>query len=300
VWGRKHDDLLVRTGGMPTRLVRLEDGFIRSVGLGADLVRPLSWVQDDVGIYYDATAPSRLENLLRETKFDSSLLNRAQNLIELILASNITKYNLSDAVPWERPQGFDRVLLVPGQVESDASIKYGGSVIRRNLELLRAVRVAHPSAYIVYKPHPDVVARLRDAGDGESEASKWCDRVLLNVPLHDILTKVDEVHTMTSLTGFEALLRGLRVSTYGQPFYAGWGLTQDCALNDAVLARRGRLLNLPELVAAVLILYPAYISRSTGKFTTPEHAIEELVAWRSEAPATPRWRRIIAQLFRKV
>ena len=32
---------------------------------------------------------------------------------------------------------------------------------------------------------------------------------------------------MTSLMGFEALLRGIPVTTLGTPFYAGWGLTTD-------------------------------------------------------------------------
>ena len=40
-----------------------------------------------------------------------------------------------------------------------------------------------------------------------------------------LLGIVDEVHTLTSLTGFEALLRGIEVHAYGGPFYAGWGLT---------------------------------------------------------------------------
>ncbi|MFM7273968.1 MAG: capsular polysaccharide biosynthesis protein, partial [Gammaproteobacteria bacterium] len=44
--------------------IRLEDGFLRSVGLGADLVSPLSWVADPVGIYYDPGRPSALEELL--------------------------------------------------------------------------------------------------------------------------------------------------------------------------------------------------------------------------------------------
>ena len=45
--------------------------------------------------------------------------------------------------------------------------------------------------------------------------------------------------------------RGRRVATYGQPFYAGWGLTVDLAPP----ARRGRLLTLDELVAGVLLLF---------------------------------------------
>jgi capsular polysaccharide export protein len=57
--------------------LRVEDGFIRSVGLGADLTRPLSWVQDDLGIYFDATKPSRLEVLLQDSVFTPELLQRA-------------------------------------------------------------------------------------------------------------------------------------------------------------------------------------------------------------------------------
>ena len=36
-----------------------------------------------------------------------------------------------------------------------------------------------------------------------------------------------KVWTMTSLLGFEALLRGKPVTCLGAPFYAGWGLTRD-------------------------------------------------------------------------
>ncbi len=67
-----------------------------------------------------------------------------------------------------------------------------------------------------------------------------------------LLSEIDELHTLTSLAGFEALLRGRRVVVYGRPFYAGWGLTTDLAQID-----RGRRLTLEELVAGALILYPA-------------------------------------------
>src|ERR1022692_4812116 len=52
------------------RVLRLEDGFLRSVGLGADLIRPLSWVVDGRGIYYDATKPSDLEVFFATSTFD--------------------------------------------------------------------------------------------------------------------------------------------------------------------------------------------------------------------------------------
>lgn len=291
VWGRSD----VPADGTAT--LRLEDGFIRSVGLGADLVRPLSWVMDRHGIYYDATRPSELELILKNTRFDDGLLARALALRERLVADGLTKYNVG-APGWQRPEnrplpsgGKDtrsarRVILVPGQVESDASLAYGAPDICRNLDLLRAVRAANPDAYVVYKPHPDVVAGLRRKGLGEADTARWCDEVLVDASMGELLLSVDEVHTLTSLAGFEALLRGRKVVCYGQPFYAGWGLTRDML----PVTRRERSLSLDELVAGVLILYPAYISRTTRRYTTPERALDELLSWRrSDAAAMPWW-----------
>jgi capsular polysaccharide export protein len=295
VWGRGNGyDAATRGGACP--VITLEDGFLRSVGLGAHLIRPLSWVQDDLGIYYDASGPSRLEHILVNTVFSHELLGRAAALRQAILEAGITKYNLQGA-PWQRPPQR-HVILVPGQVESDASIRRGATSIRNNMALLQAVRQAHPGSHIVYKPHPDVVAGLRDKGQGENSAGQWCDEIVTDTPMGQLLQNVDAVHVLTSLTGFEALLRGLPVTTYGQPFYAGWGLAQDLALTDAVRQRRGRQLSLNQLVAGVLILYPAYVSRASDRYTTPERTLRELQAWRGQADVS-LWRRVLLKLFRK-
>jgi len=267
-------------------VIRLEDGFLRSVGLGADLVRPLSWVMDGRGIYYDATRPSDLEHLLQTHRFDATLVQRAAGLRQHIVEQGLTKYNVNGP-RWQRPPQTTRVILVPGQVETDASIAFGAPDIRRNIDLLRAVRLAEPDAYVVYKPHPDVVAGLRRRGVGEEASARWCDETVTECAMADLLEAVDEVHGLTSLAGFEALLRGKTVVVYGQPFYAGWGLTQD----RVPLARRTRKLALDELVAGVLILYPAYVSRTTDRYTTPERALDELLAWRhASPPSLPFWR----------
>jgi capsular polysaccharide export protein len=272
----------------------LEDGFLRSVGLGADLVRPLSWVMDGRGIYYDATTPSDLEHLFQHHVFDETVIERAQRLRESIVQHGLTKYNVGTG-QWTRPAGDRRVILVPGQVESDASIHYGAPRINTNLSLLRAVREANPEAYVLYKHHPDVRAGLRAAGEGEADAARWCDEIIGDEPMSTLLKTVDEVHVLTSLTGFEALLRGKRVVTYGQPFFAGWGLTQDMTPPT----RRTRRLQLDELMAGVLIEYPTYVSRTTGRFTTPERALEELLAWRSTgASMLPWWRKGLRWVLR--
>lgn len=287
VWGQAASD-------EKRPVIRLEDAFLRSVGLGADLIRPLSLVMDRRGIYYDATAPSDLEELLQTTEFSAGLLERAQRLRASIVGRSVTKYNVG-AGRWRRPEQITRVILVPGQVESDASIRFGAPGVRSNLALLQALRQAHPSAHVLYKPHPDVLAGLRARGEGEEDAARWCDEVVTDVAMGELLCAVDEVHTLTSLAGFEALLRGKRVVCYGQPFYAGWGLTEDLV----PVPRRTRRLMLDELVAGALILYPTYVSRTTGRFTTPERALDELLDWRSRQQAgLPLWRRLLRSALR--
>lgn len=275
--------------------IRLEDGFLRSVGLGADLIRPLSWVFDQRGIYYDATRPSDLEELLQTVDFSPDLLERSAALQKRLVESGLTKYNLGGK-SWTRPADAARVILVPGQVESDASIRFGAPGISTNTGLLRAVRQANPEAWIVYKPHPDVLAGLRAKGAGEEQAVRWCDQIVNEVSMGQLLPLVDEVHLMTSLTGFEALLRGKRVVCYGLPFYAGWGLTTDLL----AIARRTRRLALEELVAGALILYPRYLGRSSGELTSPELALGELLAWRTRCgQKTPLWRRALRVILRR-
>jgi len=120
-WGMRDAGVVLPDG---VRVLRIEDGFIRSVGLGADLIRPVSWVIDDLGIYYDATRESRLERILAETAFDDASLQRAATLRERIIAGGLTKYNVG-AGGWQRPSNAHRVILVPGQVEPEASIASG-------------------------------------------------------------------------------------------------------------------------------------------------------------------------------
>lgn len=261
-------------------ILRIEDGFLRSSGLGADLVLPLSVVIDDIGIYYDTTRPSRLEHILETQVLDDAAVQRAGELRDRIIELDLTKYNLGHEA-WDRPNGLSPVILVVGQVETDASIRLGSPEVRSNFELLRRVREENPSAYIVYKPHPDVLAGLRRQGDGEGAALAFADEVLARpVSLGQLLVQVDEVHTMTSLLGFEALIRGVKVVCHGLPFYAGWGLTED----RMSCPRRTRRLTAAELVHGALIAYPRYFNYERDCFVEPEQAVEQLAAIGNRGP----------------
>jgi len=299
VWASGPFGLAAPAPGVRERCATIfvEDGFLRSVGLGADLVRPSSWVLDSRGMYFDASQPSDLEQLLQTTVFSQAMLERSRALRATLVSADLTKYNVG-ATPWARPAsvGEREVILAVGQVESDAAIRLGTPGISTNIALLRAARAAHPHAWLIYKPHPDVVAGLRGAGAGEGLAAQICDEIVTDTPIGSLLGAVDVVHVLTSLAGFEALLRGTRVVCHGLPFYAGWGLTQD----SVRAPRRSRELALDQLVAGVLLEYPVYLSWENGQPCEAETAVAELRALRDSAGATlPTWRRALRPLLRR-
>ena len=248
----------------------VEDGFLRSRGLGADLVAPLSLVLDDIGIYYDATRPSKLENLINQSAaLTQAERQRAEALIARINGAGLSKYNLkTDRAP-SLPKG--RRILVPGQVEDDASITFGTTEFGDNLSLLKAVRAATPAAVVIYKPHPDVETGLRPGA--LPDATGIADAVLNDTDPAAAIAAVDEVWTMTSLLGFEALLRGKPVTCFGMPFYAGWGLTDDRAMP---IPRRAARVDLVALVHAALIDYPRYFDPVTQQACPPEVVVDRI------------------------
>jgi len=285
VWGRKVIDNL--PSGI--KLYRLEDGFLRSVGLGALFTKPLSWVADSQGLYFDATTASDLELLLSQQRFSLNQLEQAQQLRHWLSQHRVSKYN-TGTVPWQRPRTNKKIILVTGQVETDASLTFGAPGLKKNIELLQNVRHKNPNAYIIYKPHPDVLAGARALGENEQQAHKYCDEQAENVDISTMLEQVDEVHVITSLAGFEALLRGKKVVCYGLPFYAGWGLTED----SEHCARRNRRLTLDELVAGSLICYPLYISKQSGFYSTALATAKALTQWRADPKQqTTFWQRIL-------
>ncbi len=266
-------DLADMCEGAGVPLQRMEDGFLRSSGLGAALTPAASLVLDDRGIYYDPSKPSKLESLIAmSSDLPDFATKRAAALRAKILVAGVSKYNLKGSEALDFPKER-KVILVPGQVEDDASIKLGAGDVRSNLGLLQATRLAHPTAYIVYKPHPDVLAGLRDGSVDQQAALDSCDRIIEAADVTKLIEASDEVWTMTSLLGFEALLRGKAVTCLGTPFYAGWGLTQDLG---PTCERRGVHVTLDQLVHATLIDYPRYHDPVSNLPCTPELIVDRL------------------------
>lgn len=282
-WAARETQALSATlAGSASPVLRMEDGFIRSRGLGSDFHPAASVVLDDLGVYYDATRPSRLETILQETDFAAGLIDRASRLRSRLVGAGVSKYNLWSDETAPAEWAADRFkLLVVGQVEDDKSILKGCEAVRTNLGLLEAARAAHPDAFIVYKPHPDVEAGNRAGAVAPATVLALADAVADRTAIENCLARIDGVATMTSLAAFEALLRDKPVWTFGRPFFGGWGLTND----SLDFPRRTRRLTLDQLVAGALIVYPLYVHPRTGLPCGPEDLVSLLERERRAAPS---------------
>ncbi|MDX0424534.1 capsular polysaccharide biosynthesis protein [Sinorhizobium meliloti] len=262
----------------------VEDGFIRSIGIGALHTPPMSMVFDRQDMYFNANAPTDLEDILRKYDFDGdpALMERAVALKQRLLDSRISKYNSGEAFDPEKAFGaklLKRVLVI-GQVERDASIAYGSQKKYKNNDLVWLAVRENPDAQVIYKPHPEVLQGTA-ATESDPYAVSGAAMVLdQDVSLSDALDTIDHVYTITSLAGFEALLRGIKVTTFGCPFYSGWGVTDDRQPNP----RRGRTLSVDQIFAAAYILYPKYFDPIAREHIEPEKALDILSHMRGLMP----------------
>ncbi|SER88055.1 Capsule polysaccharide biosynthesis protein [Rhizobium sp. NFR03] len=268
-----------RRNAIPVHVV--EDGFIRSAVPHAGRTPPLSLIVDRQTAYFDSRTASDLEDLLLRYDFDGdpALMERAHQGMALLLSTGISKYNAPArevALPYG-PKRKRRVLAL-GQVDGDASIRFGCPRPVTNEDMVRQAVAENPDAEVIYKPHPDVLSGVRSSSADLSELARICTVLTDRIPMARAFETIDHVYTMTSLAGFEALLRRLPVTVLGLPFYAGWGLTDD----RQTTARRQRRLTVEQVFAATYLLYPRYFEPRTGETTTFEAVIGDL-----RRPAAP-------------
>jgi len=271
-WGLKPTSLRARAYAERHRLpyLALEDGFLRSKGHGG-AEPPLSLVLDDIGIYYDANRPSRLEALVREAAEDASALARGVALAAAWRAGRVSKYNHQPDVAPEAEGGF---ALVIDQTAGDASLIHGRADEASFSRMLEAALDEDPHRAVLVKVHPDVLVG-RKRGCIDIAAARRNPRIrVVSDPHHPpaLLERAGAVYVVTSQLGFEALVWGVTVRTFGMPFYAGWGLTAD---EQSAPERRGRI-PFGALVEAALARYPVYVDPRTGRQLAPEEAIAAL------------------------
>lgn len=277
-WGRK------KSGQMAVKLAKkhntsfvlLEDGFIRSLGLGVEGSPSFSIVEDDLGIYYDATTPSKLENFFNYYDFqnDIKLMEKTQEAIKLIQKYNISKYNSAPNIKDDFFQDDKKKkVLIIAQTAGDASLEYGLGNSYSTDEMIDTAIEENPKASIYIKIHPDVLSGKKKSDIDVSKLENRCHIISENVNPISLLKHFDKVYTKTSQMGFEALLVGCECVCFGVPFYAGWGVTQDKQRCE----RRKRVLSVEEIFAGAYILYSRYYNPYKKRDSDIIDTINEIV-----------------------
>jgi capsular polysaccharide export protein len=282
-WGRKGSGARAQRLGRLLRkpVVTLEDGFVRSFGLGVAGAPALSAVVDDLGVHYDARAPSRIEAMLEHGGWEGeALLARARACVAKMRRLRISKYNLAQAPSPATAAllGGERFVLCVDQTAGDASVALGRAGPDSFRRMVQAARAENPGARILVKTHPDVAAGLRQGLVDPADAAA-ADAVVIGEALDPwlLLEGARSVYTVTSQMGLEALVAGLPVRCFGLPFHAGWGATVD----ELSCPRRTRRRSATEIIAAAYLLYARYADPTTGDPTTLEATIATIAARRA-------------------
>ena len=229
----------------------------RLVGLGANRIRPLSWVIDGRGsCTYDADGAVRPRTTARDRvlrRGDAGACAGAARCDRQRAHHEVQRRGRCLAAANRRATSDPRARA--GRSQSDASIALGAPGVRTNLGLLRAARertACTPSS-----------SRTRRAGwrarrrAPRRRKSASGDEVVTDVPIHALFDEVDALEVRLLVAGFEALLRGSRwfaTAARSMPGRGGHGGP------PVAHPRRQRRLRLDELVAGALISYPTYVS----------------------------------------
>lgn len=242
------------------QVVRMEDGFLHSVTDSPHSIMPYSWVFDREGLYFNGSRPSGLENVLQNLSLNDAQREYAQQMLSLFIESGLTKYNMRYSKTAREvlgPKGSRKRIVIFGQIEDDKSILYGLEKRMTNNDLVKLAREENPDAEIFYKPHPYIVSNIRtsDEYSNPEDVKAYATIVYDKIPTPEILEEADHVYVMTSTTGFEAVLRGIRTTVMGASFYSNWGLTDDRQIVD----RRTNRLTVAEIFYGVFMCYPYYM-----------------------------------------
>ena len=159
--------------------------------------------------------------------------------------------------------------MVLGQVEDDRSITCNETAISTNRGLVARAITDHPGKSVYFKQHPDCLGERQRIGYVDLTDNEDVTQLDPAVTIIDAILAVDTVYTISSLGGFEALMRGKNVVTFGCPFYGGWGLTTD----HVNFPRRTRNLSVLQLFYIAYIIYPTYFNPHNGQRMTLEQLV---------------------------
>lgn len=287
-WGLapKNTDIILNSQNKNDDILFVEDGFLRSGTTFAQqkidkkYKQGISFIIDDLTCYYDCTRPSRLEMVLNsDFKLKDEEIIRAKNIIEKILNTNITKYNHQPIYTPSIGRKDVKKVLVVDQSYGDFSILKGGANDETFKIMLETAIKENPDADIIIKTHPDAIC-------GKKKISYYSDVKIgenifkITEPINplSLIKYVDKVYVCSTQLGFEALMAGKGVHTFGIPFYSNYGLTIDYQK----CTRRTKKRSLEELFFVSYIMFSIYYNPNTGEEIEIEEAIDLLLDIRKD------------------
>ncbi|MBO6860645.1 hypothetical protein [Roseibium sp.] len=299
-WGHKPTADRARVIARSKRIpyIAFEDGFLRSIHPGNG-ERPLSIVIDRTGIYYDCRQPSDLEALIRKRASSPLPVDRARKAMDLLRVSRLSKYNNAtvqdvSTLRLKSARREDRVLVVD-QTVGDASIVGARASAQTFSQMLDAAARENPGAEILVRIHPEAMTGRKLGHFSTKELhniSRYSAPVadalaggllrLTPEPINPwaLLEACSALYCVSSQLGFEGVMAGCTVHSFGESFYNGWGLTRDRTPKPT--ARRGPA-SLEAVFAATYFDYIHYFDPTDNTPTDFEWSTEALVRKRARA-----------------
>ncbi len=279
-WGIESKDVKIIQREIARKLRRpiayIEDGFIRSYGIGLSNEPGCSIIIDDMTAYYDATKPSRLETYLAS---DSCLTEEDRNYcrrcIDKIINYRLSKYNDTPIFKPEIGQQGRKKLLLVDQRYGDMSVVYGLANDQTFKSMLSDALKNYSEWDIIIKVHPDAIKGGKSSYFNMEtlKFAKHKNNIFIidyDINPYCLFDIVDEVFVCSSQLGFEACMAGKQVHCYGMPFYAGWGITNDKIKID----RRNKKRDILEIFYFSYVKLSRYVDPTSGTPCKLEEFIE--------------------------
>ncbi len=296
IWGLNTNHCNIKTIVFAMRnhknLLIAEDGFLRSIHTWSGKVyggghiptkfkQSISFTFGNLPHFY-ASSPNALESMLNDKNLslNAEQIKRSKDLINKIITNKISKYNHQPIYKPEIGKRKTKILVID-QSYGDMSISYGWANENTFKIMLECAIKENPNADIIIKTHPDALVKNSARAKCYYSSEDIKENVYLmaeEINPISLLEIVDKVYVCTSQLGFEALMLGKEVHTFGMPFYAGYGLTIDYQKCE----RRTNKRTLEEIFYITYINYSYYVNPEKEERCEIEEAIDYLIKLRRE------------------
>lgn len=284
---------VVTTHGIP--LVLCEAGPVKSIvphnmkEYPRKFRQGLSVIADIHGFNYDAEAETDLEHWIAagmKPENREAGLAQAQKWMKFVVDHGISKYNHA---PLTSPKldalkaAGRRYVLVVDQDCADESVFMSGGTPEAFERMIQAALDENPDCTVIVKTHPIQVAGNPSGVVGAYSGVVDSDRIVRvdwNINPYSLLGIVEKVYVQSSAFGFEALMAGKEVHTFGLPWYAGWGATVD-AMEKPSRAAAGKR-SVEELFGFFYLKYTRWFDPETGERCQIGQTLDRVLALREE------------------